>query len=115
MALGSPTKKHARAADAAATTAETHVKLAVKGGCGIRLTSLLAAQNSVGKAWAHAFASGGSVARGALTSKTVDTDTAKRIYQVSDDVDRAADRFRAECLGGQVSGLRGARRRRRRR
>lgn len=110
--LGSPSAQHSKQAEVLLGSAERHLKGARKGSCSIRFTSLTAAIDTIARARSQAFHSGGKVARGAVTPKTVSTETAKRIYSVSDDVDRAASEFRGECIKHDVAGLGRARRRR---
>lgn len=104
--LGSSATKHASHARDLISSAERHVQLARQGTCSLRFTSLMAADNNVGKAWAHAFQSGGRVAKGALTQKTLSTEDAKRLYDVNDDLHKAALSFERDCVksGDSLSG-----------
>lgn len=112
--LGSPSAKHAKMAETLVAGAERHAKLSRQGSCTIRFTSLTAAIDSIGRARAHAFGSGGRVMKGAITPKTTSSETARRIYDAGEDVQRATSEFRSECVKhGGTAGLGRARRRRR--
>jgi hypothetical protein len=115
--LGSPAKDHAFLAVNRAESARQSLKHAKTGSCTLRFSSLEAAISSIGKAWAHAFDSGGKVHKGALTKRTVSEGAAKLIYAVDREVTVESGKFMRDCLkrgDSGVSGLAGARRRRRR-
>jgi hypothetical protein len=96
--LGAPIKQHASKARQAIDSAETHARLALTGSCSMRLTSLTAAIRAAGQVQAQAFGSGGRVAKGALSPKTVSTADAVRAYAAMDRVDDAVSAFRASCV-----------------
>lgn len=96
--LRSSTKEHAERAEQKVYGAENSAKLAMTGSCGLRLTSLVDAYEKLAAARAQAFASGGRVAKGALTPRTVNENTAKRIYEADDLINSAASDFRKTCL-----------------
>lgn len=79
-------------------TIDTHVRLAHSGSCGMRFTSLKKAIEQAGELQAHAFGSGGKVAKGAHSPKTVSTAEAKRAYTAFQDVNSAVQDFRRSCL-----------------
>jgi hypothetical protein len=96
--LGSSTKEHAKHALSRAHRAALDAKDSLVGGCGIRLTSLESAIANNASALAQAFDSGGPLAKGAYTRKTVSAADAVKIYDVNDVVKKAVGMFRRDCV-----------------
>jgi hypothetical protein len=96
--LGESSAKHAAKAVALIDAVESATRQSRSGSCSIRFTSLHNAIEKDGRMRAHAFGSGGRVAKGALTSKTISTADAKRVYAASDDLTRAVQEFRSDCV-----------------
>jgi hypothetical protein len=96
--LGSSPKQHAAEARQAIDKAITYARGSQTGSCTLRFDSLQTAAQAVGEIRAQAFRSGGKVAKGAVTPKTVSTQVAKRAYDAMDAVDRAADAFARDCV-----------------
>lgn len=97
--LGAPTKVHASAAKSAVSSAEMSLKDAHSPkSCKVRYDAVHSAVNQIAKAWTHAFGSGGRVHKGALTPRNVSTDIALRIYKADEDMTRASEAFRRDCV-----------------
>jgi hypothetical protein len=96
--LGSSSKHHASRVAGRIASVERNAELSLTGSCSLRLTSLHAAVEGDGIIHAHAFESGGRVAKGALTSKTISTEMANRAYAAHDKVTEAVAAFRRDCI-----------------
>lgn len=96
--LSAPTRHHANKVSGRVVSVKHHAQLAMTGSCQLRFTSLEAAVEGLGKLDAHAFESGGRVAKGALTPKTVTTEQAKRVYAAQEKVATAMRAFRVDCI-----------------
>ena len=109
--LGAPDKKHASLARTFAMNAEnTLVRLKKPQTCKVHYDHVHSAVNDIAKAWSHGFGSATKVYKGALTPRTVSADVAKLIYRVDEEVTRASERFRRECVKDETAALAGRRR-----
>ena len=96
--LGAPKSHHANEVKRMLDRAERDVEASNYGICSVRFTILKDSIKHVGEIVAHARQSGGTVAKGAVTPKTVSHEDAIRTYTLEDNLDTAVSKFRHDCV-----------------